>query len=169
MDKIAIKCVLREGRDYTMDEVAAYNNEFDEMSTEIMQEARVTADYETLQHVNMAIKLVYQLQSGEENWTRWPDLIEHYHMVQAKSFYNITERMEENLDPEPPVGFNIYKTFASIDFCKFEKFYSRTEWENLLVKLNKIHSYYLKNKDVIPKLKFNKHYVYPFQTPSLFE
>ena len=26
----------------------------------------------------MAIKMVYQLQADEENWTRWPDLIEHY-------------------------------------------------------------------------------------------
>lgn len=90
-------------------------------------------------------------------------------MVQAKSFFNIVERMEENLDPEPPVGFGIYKTFSNIDFCKFEEFYSRTEWDNLLFKLNKIHSYYLKNKDVILKLKFSKHYVYPFQTRSHFD
>ena len=90
-------------------------------------------------------------------------------MVQAKSFFNIVERMEENLDQEPPVGFGIYKTFSNIDFCKFEEFYSRTEWDNLLFKLNKIHSYYLKNKDVISKLKFSKHYVYPFQTRSHFD
>ena len=90
-------------------------------------------------------------------------------MVQAKSFFNIVERIEENLDPEPPVGFGIYKTFSNIDFCKFEEFYSRTEWDNLLFKLNKIHSYYLKNKDVISKLKFSKHYVYPFQTRSHFD
>ena len=90
-------------------------------------------------------------------------------MVQAKSFFNIVERMEENLDLEPPVGFGIYKTFSNIDFCKFEEFYSRTEWDNLLFKLNKIHSYYLKNKDVISKLKFSKHYVYPFQTRSHFD
>ena len=80
-------------------------------------------------------------------------------MVLAKSFFNIVERMEENLDPEPPVGFGIYKTFSNIDFCKFEEFYSRTEWD----------SYYLKNKDVISKLKFSKHYVYPFQTRSHFD
>ena len=34
----------------------------------------------------MAIKILYQLQADEENWTRWPDLIEHYQVVQAKSF-----------------------------------------------------------------------------------
>lgn len=90
-------------------------------------------------------------------------------MVQAKSFFNIVERMEENLDPEPPVGLGIYKTFSNIDFCKFEEFYSRTEWDNLLFKLNKIHSYYLKNEDVILKLKFSKDYVYPFQTRSHFD
>ena len=93
----------------------------------------------------MAIKLVYQLQSEEENWTRWADLIEHYHEVQAKSFYNITERMEENLYGYPPVGFNIYRTFSMIEFSKFEQFYSRKEWENL----NNIYSYYLEHKDVI--------------------
>ena len=77
--------------------------------------------------------------------------------------------MEENLDPEPPVGFGIYKTFLNIDFCKFEEFYSRIEWDNLLFKLNKIYSFYLNNRDVISKLKFSKHYVFPFQSPSHFD
>lgn len=57
------------GSDYTMDEVASYNEEYDSESSMIMQGARVTADYVTRRHVNMAIKLVYQLQSNEENWT----------------------------------------------------------------------------------------------------
>lgn len=161
--------VRNEGSDYTMDEVAAYNSEFDDESSQIMQGARVTGDYETRTHLMMAIKLVYQLQSDEENWTRWADLTHHYHEVQAKSFYNISERMEENLDRIPPVGFSIYRTFTMIDFCKFEQFYSRNKWDNLLVKLNNIHSYYLENKDVISKLKLEKGFVFPVRTPSHFE
>ena len=66
-----------------MDEVATYN-EYDSQSSMIMQGARNTADYVTRRHVNVAIKLVYQLQSDEENLNPWPDLLEHYHKVQAK-------------------------------------------------------------------------------------
>lgn len=76
--------------------------------------------------------MVYQLQSDEENWTRWPDLIEHYHDVQAKSFFNIVQRMEENLPIQPPVGFTIYKTFCMIDFAKFKNFYFESEWNSLI-------------------------------------
>ena len=81
------------GSDYTMDEVATYNEEYDSQSSMIMQGARNTADYVTRRHVNIAIKLVYQLQSDEENWTPWPDLLEHYHEVQAiyKTFSMIVQ------------------------------------------------------------------------------
>ena len=157
------------GSDYTMDEVAAYNEEYDSQSSMIMQGARNTADYVTRRHVIMAIKLVYQLQSDEENWTRWPDLLEHYHEVQAKSFYNIVERMEENLPIQPPVAFTIYKKFSMIDFSKFKKFYSESEWNILMYKVDKIHAYYVRHKEVISKHKYSKHYVYPTQTTSYFE
>lgn len=95
-------------------EVATYSEEYDSQSSMIMQGARNTADYVTRRHVNVAIKLVYQLQSDEENLNPWPDLLEHYHKVQAKSFYNIVERIEENLPIQPPVAFAIYKTFSMI-------------------------------------------------------
>lgn len=74
-------------------EVATYNEEYDSQSSMIMQGARNTADYVTRRHVNIAIKLVYQLQSDEENWTPWPDLLEHYHEVQAiyKTFSMIVQ------------------------------------------------------------------------------
>ena len=35
-----------------------------------MQGARITGEYVTRRHVNMAIKMVYQIQSDEENWSR---------------------------------------------------------------------------------------------------
>lgn len=70
-----------------MDETAVYNNDFDEESRLIIQGAKVTGDFKTRRHLNMAIKLVYQVQSDEENWSRWPDLIDSYQSVQAKSFF----------------------------------------------------------------------------------
>lgn len=85
--------------DYTMDEVAAFNEECDEESSHIMQGTRVTADYETRRHLMMAIKLVYRIQADEENWMRWLEMMKYnYHEVSAKSFYNIVERMAKNLD-----------------------------------------------------------------------
>lgn len=89
--------------DYTMDEVAVYNNEFDSDSRLVMQGAKVTGDYVTRRHVNMAITMMYQAQSDEENRTRWANLIEFYQGVQAKSFFNIVERIEENLFDQPPL------------------------------------------------------------------
>ena len=152
-----------------MDEVAAYNEEYDSQSSMIMQGVRNTADYVTRRHVNMAIKLVYQLQSDEENWTRWPDLLEHYHEVQAKSFYNIVERIEENLPIQPPVAFAIYKTFSLIDFAKFKNFYSESEGNILMYRVDKIHAYYVQHKGVILKHKYSKHCVYPIKSSSYFE
>lgn len=149
-----------------MDELASYNEEYISESSTIMQGARVTGDYETRRHVNMAIKMVYQLQSDEENWTRRPDLIEHYHDVQAKSFFNIVQRMEENLPIQPPAGFTIYKTFCMIDFAKFKNFYFESEWNSLIYKIDKIHAYYVQHKEVISKLRYHKRYVYPIQTAS---
>lgn len=63
--------VLRRdiGSDYTTTEVAVYNNEFDSDTRCVMQGAKVTGDYESRRHVNMAIKMVYQVQSDEENWS----------------------------------------------------------------------------------------------------
>ena len=52
----------------------------------------------------MAIKMVYQLQADEENWTRWPDLIEHYQMVQAKSF-SISLKGWKKILPGAACGF----------------------------------------------------------------
>ena len=66
------------GSDYTMDETAVYNNEFGSNTRLIMQSAKVTGDYETRRHLNVAIKMVYHVQSDEENWSRWADLITHY-------------------------------------------------------------------------------------------
>lgn len=62
--------VRQAGTDYTMDKVAAFNEEYDEESSRVMQGTRVTADYETMTHLMMAIKLVYQIQADKENWTR---------------------------------------------------------------------------------------------------
>lgn len=90
-----------------MDETAVYNNEFDSDSRLIMQGAKVTGDYQTRRHLNMAIKLVYQVQSDEENRSRWSDLIEHYQSVQAKSYFNVVQCMEDNLAIHPPVSFTI--------------------------------------------------------------
>ena len=143
-----------------MDEVASFNDEYDSESSMTMQGARITGEYVTRRRVNMAIKMVYQIQSDEENWSRWPDLIEHYHEVQAKSFYNIVERMEENLPIQPPMGFAIYKTFSMIDFAKFKNFYSESEWNSLMYRIDKIHTYYVQHKEVISKLRYRKHYVY---------
>lgn len=153
--------VLRRdiGSHYTMDEVAVYNNEFDSDTRLIMQGAKVTGEYESRRHVNMAIKMVYQVQSDEENWSRWSDLIEHYQSVQAKSYFNIAERIEENLFDQPPVSFTIYKTFSMIDFIKFKNIYSELEWNILVYRVNKIHTYYVKHKEVISKSHYSKHYM----------
>lgn len=76
------------GSNYTMDETAVYNDEFDSNTRLVMQDAKVTGDYQKRRHLNMAIKMVFQVQSDEENWSRWPDLITLYQSVQAKSFFN---------------------------------------------------------------------------------
>lgn len=122
--------VLRRdvGSDYTMDETAVYNNEFDSDTRLVMQGAKVTGDYKTRRHLNMAIKMVYQVQLDEGNWSRWPDLIEHYHSVQANSFFHVVQCMGENLVIQPPVSFTIYKTFTMIEFRKFKNFYSELDW-----------------------------------------
>ena len=124
--------------DYTMDEVAVYNNEFDSDSRLVMQGAKVTGDYVTRRHVNMAITMMYQAQSDEENRTRWANLIEFYQGVQAKSFFNIVERIEENLFDQPPLSFTIFKTFSMIDFIKFKNFYSELAWNILVYRINKL-------------------------------
>ena len=134
-----------------------------------MQGTRVTADYKTRTHLMMAIKLVYQIQADKENWTRWPDMTKYYyHKVSAKSFYNIVERMAENLYGEPHTGFTLYRTFCMIDFKKFENFYSTQEWKYLLCNLNKIHSYCMDFKHAIPKSGLDKDFVFFVRTPSHF-
>ena len=52
-----------------MDEMAAFCQDYDQESRLIMQGARVTADYKTRRHLIMAVKMVYQIQSEEENWS----------------------------------------------------------------------------------------------------
>ena len=58
-----------------MDEMAAYSQDYDQESRLIMQGARVTADYKMRRHLIMAVKMVYQIQSEEENWSHWGDVI----------------------------------------------------------------------------------------------
>lgn len=77
--------------------------------------------------------------------------------------------MEENLVIEPPVSFIIYKTFNMIEFSKFKNFHSELEWNVLVYRINKIHMYYVKNKEVISKEKYSKHYVLQIQSYSYFE
>lgn len=155
--------------DYTMDEVAVYNNEFDSDSRLVMQGAKVTGDYVTRRHVNMAITMMYQAQSDEENRTRWVNLIEFYQGVQAKSFFNSVERIEENLFDQPPLSFTIFKTFSMIDFIKFKNFYSELAWNILVYRINKIHTYYVKHKEVISKSNYSNHYVYKVHSHSYFD
>ena len=77
--------------------------------------------------------------------------------------------MEENLVIEPPVSFTIYKTFAMIEFSKFQNFYSEPEWNMLVYKINKIHMYYMKHRETIVKHRYSKHHVLKVQSLSYFE
>lgn len=154
------------GTDYTMDEMAAYSQDYDQESRLIMQGARVTADYKTRRHLIMAVKMVYQIQSEEENWSHWGDVIKNtYHKVSAKSYYNIAERMTQNLF-QTPLEWNMYTVFTMVDFKKFESFYTEQEWKTLLFNLNVIHKYYVENKH-IPKT-MDKKFEFYVKLPSTF-
>lgn len=135
-----------------MDELAANSQQFDFNSLLVMQGAMPTADYTTRSHLRMAIKMVYQMQSEEENWSRWGDVIKKaYHKVSAKSYNNITERMSQNLFGQAPVGMDMFKVFSHIDFEKFRPFYTEHQWATLLFNLNLIGDYYIENKPNIAK------------------
>lgn len=161
------KVQRRDFGSWSMDEVAEYNDEFDKQSRLIMQGAKVTGEFRTRRHLNMA--MVYQVQSNKENWSRWPDLLDFYANVQAKSFFNVVQSMEENLAIEPQVSFTIYKTFTIIEFSKFQNFYSESEWNVLVYRIHKTHMYYMKNKEGISKHRYSKHYVLKKQSLSYFE
>ena len=105
-----------------MDETAVYKDQFGSDTRLIMQSAKVTDDFGTRKNLNMAIKLVYQIQPDEENWSRWADLIYHYQSTQANNFFNIVQSMGENLPIQPPVSFPIYETFTMIEYSKYKQF-----------------------------------------------
>lgn len=77
--------------------------------------------------------------------------------------------MDENLPIQPPVSFPIYKTFSMIKYSKYKHFYSELVWNILIYRINKIHSYYVKHKEVISKSKYTKYSVFEEQSHSYFE
>lgn len=75
-----------------MDELASYNEEYNSESSTIMQGARVTGDYETRRHVNMAIKMVYQLQADEENCSTYGGKSTH---STTSGFYHLQDVLHD--------------------------------------------------------------------------
>lgn len=56
-----------------------------------------------------------------------------------------------------------------IKYSKYKHFYSELEWNILIYRINKIHSYYVKHKEVISKSKYTKYSVFEEQSHSYFE
>ena len=138
------------GTDYTMDELATFSQRYDEDTLYVLQGVKVSADYKTRQHLMIGVKMVYQVQSEEENWSRTAYALKNiYAKVAVKSFYSIVERMTQNLY-QISLGWNMYVVLTMIDFKKFQGFYTKQQWKQLLFNLNAIHKYYIENKKDIP-------------------
>lgn len=151
-----------------MDELAAYSNEYEPNSLLVMQGAMATSDYKTRRHLRMAVKMVYQLQSEEENWSRWGDVIQNsYHKVAANSYYNIVERMSQNVFGQAPLGMNMFKVFSHIDFEKFKPFYTEHQWDTLIFNLNLIGDYYIEFNSNIADI-LDTRFKFPVRLPSTF-
>ena len=89
--------------------------------------------------------------------------------VISELYYNIVQCMDENLLIQPPVSFVIYKTFARIEYTKYQQFYSDLEWNILVFRISRIHLYYTEHKEVIYKGKYLKHFAFKVQSQSYFD
>ena len=153
------RIVRRRGRglEYAMDETAVYNTFFDEESRLIIQGARVMGNFRQRRDLNMALKMVYRVQSDEENWNRYSDILHCYHLVQAKSLYSALQCIEENLHIEPLIAYESYKLLALIDCGTFKEFYSDLEWNTVDYRLTTVYLYYQKFEEIISRAQWSKY------------